>query len=72
MIPVEFTTVIPKSEQVENLEKKINYSYLINLAISELHNFRNNSNTFTETESVRAKRQEMIDEADEVGRFRRR
>lgn len=69
MIPVEFTTVIPKSEQVENLEKKISYSYLIYLAISELHDFRYNNNTFTETESVRSKRQEMIDEADEVGRF---
>ncbi len=69
MFPIEFANVVPKEKQIIGIEDKINYSYLINLALAELREFIKNGQQFIETTAVLEKRKQLYEDADLVAKF---
>lgn len=69
MFPVKFANVVPKEKQVIAIEDKINYSYLINLALAELRDFIKNGQKFIETDAILEKRMQLYEDADLVAKF---
>lgn len=69
MFPIEFANVVPKEKQIIGIEDKINYSYLINLALAELREFIKNGQQFVETTAVLEKRKQLYEDADLVAKF---
>ena len=66
---IRFANVVAKEDQIKNLENKINYEYVIKLALEELHSFIDDNYTFIEPKVVTLARKEMIEESDDVIKF---
>lgn len=69
LFPIEFTNVVAKEDKIPHLEDKIDYEYLIKIAIEELHNFLDANEEFTTPISIVKKRKEMCSESDSVSKF---
>lgn len=64
-----FKHQIPKEKQIVNIEKKINYEYLIKLALDQLILFIKNKQKFIVPEEVLEMQQEVMKESDDVYNF---
>ena len=71
LMPITFKNAVPLHKQINDLEKKINYEYLIKLAIEELHEFINNNRRFIEPECVKAERERMKADNDIIYEFKK-
>lgn len=71
LMPITFKNAVPLEKQINDLENKINYEYLIKLAIEELHEFINNNRRFIEPQSVKDERERMKTSNDIIYEFKK-